>query len=745
MKLIDNIAARVQLAYKTLTASAPTVKSLAGLELIAPQGSFTEANAYNLAKDGYNANAVAYYCINLVANACAMVPLRVYRRMVTSKGVEYKHLPDHELNKFIRQPNRDLTGMAMQRNLHAFQLIAGSAYLLSRFRNVENTPVGVPFEWDCLRPDRMTIKQEDGILTAYRYNKPMGGVMDYPRSPVNGKCAVHMLKDFHPMDDFFGMSSLQPAIKQIDIANQAARFNKAMLDNSARLTIALKTNASMDAKDIDNVRDQFLNTFAGAINAGRPLVLDKGFEIEELGITPRDMEFGESQANAFRLIANAIGVPTYMLGLKDTQSTFANMAEAKLFLYQSTIQQRLTHFYGDTDGDIEGELNIYFQQFYGTDICIKPVWDKVDALAPQREKRYDRAKNLAGIATIDEQREMVGLVPLKQPGISDLPWLSSTQVPISFALTGPETEEPVDESADDEADKATDNDMQFKLINNDNQAARQRELKTFDRMLTVQEKKFAPKMQAILDLQVKTAAVEYQLKGEQAQIDNIFENTYPQTLALYTKHYINVMRFFGDRVIDAFGKSGLMVYERKDTESLFDLAVRRFIEMFAAKEVRLQSETTKSLIKTAILTGETEGENRREVAKRILGAAGGAVSKRRAMVIARTETHSAANYAQKYAGIAATGEDGSEWVSAEDSRVRATHAAADGQKVKGGDLFNVGGYKCQYPGDPSLPGSERINCRCTTAFVFKDGPEDERSADIGDAAKLINAHGHKHK
>lgn len=53
------------------------------------------------------------------------------------------------------------------------------------------------------------------------------------------------------------------------------------------------------------------------------------------------------------------------------------------------------------------------------------------------------------------------------------------------------------------------------------------------------------------------------------------------------------------------------------------------------------------------------------------------------------------------------------WRTARDSRVRDSHAAMEGQKVKFGEKFTTGnGYHLEFPGDPSAPASEVINCRC---------------------------------
>ena len=54
----------------------------------------------------------------------------------------------------------------------------------------------------------------------------------------------------------------------------------------------------------------------------------------------------------------------------------------------------------------------------------------------------------------------------------------------------------------------------------------------------------------------------------------------------------------------------------------------------------------------------------------------------------------------------------SEWLTAGDTRVRHTHAAANGQRVPIGSDFTVGGHATRYPHDPRLPAKESVGCRC---------------------------------
>lgn len=57
------------------------------------------------------------------------------------------------------------------------------------------------------------------------------------------------------------------------------------------------------------------------------------------------------------------------------------------------------------------------------------------------------------------------------------------------------------------------------------------------------------------------------------------------------------------------------------------------------------------------------------------------------------------------------------WLSTIDPRTRPSHVLADGQRQPMGLPFIVGGFPLMFPGDPSGPPQETIQCRCTTLLV----------------------------
>lgn len=95
----------------------------------------------------------------------------------------------------------------------------------------------------------------------------------------------------------------------------------------------------------------------------------------------------------------------------------------------------------------------------------------------------------------------------------------------------------------------------------------------------------------------------------------------------------------------------------------------------------------------------------------------------RAVTVARTETIGATNAGAFYgaADLARERQDPNPekvWISTVgDGRTRDSHVEADKDRVPLFSPFIVGGFPLMFPGDPSGPAHEVINCRCTMIDV----------------------------
>ena len=118
------------------------------------------------------------------------------------------------------------------------------------------------------------------------------------------------------------------------------------------------------------------------------------------------------------------------------------------------------------------------------------------------------------------------------------------------------------------------------------------------------------------------------------------------------------------------------------------------------------------------------------------------LNKNRAALIARTETHNAAGYAQdayhrdlsKDLGISMQ----KQWVATLDARTRSAHAAMNGVKVSMDDDFNMpNGALMGYAGDGRGGAANVINCRCVTVYIDADDDVvDEKIPDVNESGTV---------
>lgn len=173
---------------------------------------------------------------------------------------------------------------------------------------------------------------------------------------------------------------------------------------------------------------------------------------------------------------------------------------------------------------------------------------------------------------------------------------------------------------------------------------------------------------------------------------------------------------FGERIVDQ-GKCAGLIIETKSFREFFVRLAREYVGLeMIRKRITYVSETTRQQILNQILIGQEAGEGIDAIAQRISTNIP-LISRQRGALIARTETHGAANYGADGAARATGLDVRKEWVAASDERTREEHSAADGQVVAMDQPFDVGGEMLMYPGDPNGSGGNIINCRCAISHI----------------------------
>ena len=254
--------------------------------------------------------------------------------------------------------------------------------------------------------------------------------------------------------------------------------------------------------------------------------------------------------------------------------------------------------------------------------------------------------------------------------------------------------------------------MARRLVDNNPRREHRRQVALLDR-LTVQ---FRARLQREIAAAMKDM-VEHWLQTNQVTLPRGF---YDRIEATYRQMALASITQFGLRILDQ-GKAHGLPLETKESfaQIMTRLALRYVQNEMIRRRITEVTDTTRRQIVNAVERGYSEGLGQRAIADAILDLVP-SLSSTRANVIARTETHGAANYGSQEAAKQTGLPMQKEWLAAQDERTRETHREANGNIVRMDDTFRVGDSDLQFPGDPSGSAQEVINCRCTLAYVIDD-------------------------
>lgn len=355
----------------------------------------------DLAEEGYIKNAIAFRCVNEIAQGACNVPFKLF-----SGDAE---IDEHPIKTLLNRPSPTMSKSEYFSALYSFILLSGNAYMLRS--GPENQP---PKELHLLRPDRMKINASGrGIPQSYSYTIAGRVIETYPVDQDTGISDVKHIKLWHPLDDHYGMSPMRAAAVDIDQYNMSGKHNVNLLHNGARPSGAVifkpRDESGMPTYLSESQRQQLMTDlkqrFSGIGNAGRPMLLEGDFDWKEMGMSPKDMDFQNLRNMAAKDVALCFGVPSQLVGIPDAQ-TYSNMAEARLALYEETIIPLMRR--------VESDLNEWLIPQFGENLNLIYDYDSIPAMSQRRKLIWENVVQgvREGIITRNEARERLDMEPI---------------------------------------------------------------------------------------------------------------------------------------------------------------------------------------------------------------------------------------------------------------------------------------------------------------------------------------------
>ena len=269
--------------------------------------------------------SAAYACTRLIAGTEGYLPVNVVKAADAARSSTIAH--DHWAHRLLHSsPGDELTP-------YDFFEIAGSSLELKGNALARKELAGgrvqalEPMAWDETRVWR----NSDGEL---RY--------EWDKQTLRPEEVLHIRgfgRDRHRLG---GLSTIAVAGSTFGLAKAINKSAGAVFGNGIRSQIALMSERDLDEAQMAVARERVEERYGGAINSGRPLLLNNGWKVATLSINPEDAQMLESRSFSVEDICRFFGVPPFMIGhTEKTTSWGSGVEQAVLGFQKFTIGPRL--------------------------------------------------------------------------------------------------------------------------------------------------------------------------------------------------------------------------------------------------------------------------------------------------------------------------------------------------------------------------------------------------------------------
>lgn len=704
---------------------------------------YTPRDYKNVAQQSYEKNVTCYRAVALIAQSCAGIPWKLYKKADKQREIE-----DHPLLTLLEQPNPEQALAEFIEEAISFWILAGNSYVVA----VRPANRAAPSELWNVRPDRIRILPGLKAVAGYEYS------VDTRKLQFDARDILH-LKMFAATNDYYGLSPLLVAMDLIDQTNEGNDWNVSLLQNAGRPSGALVAAGTLGVDQFDRLRKVIRERYIGKMNAGLPLLLEGGLDWKPFSLTPLELDWLESRKQNMRDISIALGVPPELLG-DSSNKTYSNYGEARKSFYQETILPLMDR--------LRDRLNTWLVAQFDETLYLDYDAEQIEALQENRDSLSTRvlAQWNSGILTLNETRKAMGqdelpggdILQLKNVGVDYIPLeqLEKITEKKTDAILNPPpppgTEPPV---AEGEAQEPTEDDSdQEPEAQPAASGGNKNMVKTFEQSLLEEGQHLvAARFRAEAVLVEKAAKEALLPETVLPRVERILIAGRKDWNSLYAKLYKMVGQTYGEKVYRD------LVTSRKtlDHFAFWSAGTKAYVEQRAGTMIAKIEANTLEELRDAINYGIAKKESVTQIASRLRDVYS-QMNQGRSEMIAATETHAAMSFGAHTAAIASGVATHKTWRTQKDGHVRPAHKQAEEQEVGLYDPFIIEGEKLMFPGDTSLgaSGDNTIRCRClvtykkATPVKKKESPEEVLSRvdsmlaglgiKTGSAAYLLTKH-----
>jgi HK97 family phage portal protein len=271
----------------------------------------------------YQQSPYVYVAVNRIAEAAALVPLRVLR----VQGEQRLQVLRHPLELLLDNPNPVQSRFELFEQTIGFLELTGNAYWF-----IAGDSRGRPAQIWTLRPDRVTIvPHPEHYVAGYIYE------VDGKRIPLEAVEVVHF-KRWHPANDYYGLSALEAARMAVDSDRAMARWNKNTFgqDNGVPAGI-VNIKEFISDSDFERIKREWKGSY-GSAQRKTAFLRGGAVEWQNIGLSHTDLDFLKGRKAYRDEILNIFGIP---VGLVSENATEANATVAERLFIERTLYPKL--------------------------------------------------------------------------------------------------------------------------------------------------------------------------------------------------------------------------------------------------------------------------------------------------------------------------------------------------------------------------------------------------------------------
>ncbi len=328
----------------------------------------------------YQQSPWVYIAVNRIAEAAALVPLRVQPRLAQgSAGGAPTPVVNHPLELLLDAPNPYMSRFELIEQTVGMLELTGDAYWF-----LSGDGAGAPTEIWPLRPDRVSIVPDPvDYVKGYVYE------IDGQRIPLLPVEVIHF-KRWHPNNDYYGLSALEAARLAVTSDRAMAEWNRNTFgqDNGVPAGIVSIKELVSDA-DFERLKREWRQSYGGP-QRRTAFLRGGGIEWQNIGLNHNELDFLHGRQAHRDEILNIFGVP---VGMLSENATEANAKVAERLFIERTLWPKLVRLSQKITQDLlpfwPGHYVAAFDDIRPTDV----------------QARLDEIKTAYPVMSINEIRE----------------------------------------------------------------------------------------------------------------------------------------------------------------------------------------------------------------------------------------------------------------------------------------------------------------------------------------------------